>query len=258
MPPAIYQPVLAVDDNVASFTDPTTHAVQTDPSAGNVYIADVLDTPPPSPSPTPWNPYTINLLTSTNDGASFSQSANLGGGNISFAHDAAPQIAISQGTSNGTVKGGQVHVVYDDYGSDAAVGLDVLFSQSVTNNFTAGVLTSQTVGGAVEITTTSTRDSGGIPTGPASPIGAAAPLGFAPAPQIASDNTLGSFSPFEGRLYVVYTDRYDATRFPAFAGKNETDNTDIFMVWSDDGGRRDSGAARPVTARSRSTTTRAR
>ncbi len=63
-------------------------------------------------------------------------------------------------------------------------------------------------------------------------------MGFAPEPQIASDNTLGSFSQFQGRLYVVYTDRYDVNRFGAtVAGKNEADNTDIFMTTSDDGGK---------------------
>ena len=34
-----FQPTMAVDDNIASFTDPTTGQVQTDISSGNVYIA---------------------------------------------------------------------------------------------------------------------------------------------------------------------------------------------------------------------------
>ena len=34
-----YQPTMAVDDNIASFTDPTTGQVQTDISSGNVYVA---------------------------------------------------------------------------------------------------------------------------------------------------------------------------------------------------------------------------
>ena len=34
-----FEPTMAVDDNVASFTDPTTGDVQTDVSTGNVYIA---------------------------------------------------------------------------------------------------------------------------------------------------------------------------------------------------------------------------
>jgi subtilisin-like proprotein convertase family protein len=233
--PGIYQPTLAVDDNVATFTDGAN--TQTDASAGNVYVAFIADTPPPSPAPTPWNRYTVKLLTSTDGGASFPFSANLGGGNVSFSHSAAPQIAISQGRADGKVKGGQINVVFDDYGIANTSGLDVIFTQAVNNVFTGGVLTGQAVLGAAFVTTTSTRGASGVPTGPASPTGVAAPLGFAPAPQIASDNTLGSFSQFEGRLYVVYTDRYDANRFPAFAGKNEADNTDIFMSTSDDGGK---------------------
>jgi subtilisin-like proprotein convertase family protein len=48
--------------------------------------------------------------------------------------------------------------------------------------------------------------------------------GVGPTPVIVSDNTLGSFSPYQGRLYVAYT------------GGSGT-NTDIFLVTSDDGGQ---------------------
>ena len=58
---------------------------------------------------------------------------------------------------------------------------------------------------------------------------AATPQGIGPAPEVASDNTLGSFSPHSGRIYVTYVDRSTATGNPA-------DNTDIFLVFSDDGG----------------------
>jgi subtilisin-like proprotein convertase family protein len=53
--------------------------------------------------------------------------------------------------------------------------------------------------------------------------------GIAASPVLASDNTLGSFSPFQGRLYVAYTGRLPANG-------NPTDNTDIFLAVSDDGG----------------------
>src|SRR5439155_1693974 len=36
-------------------------------------------------------------------------------------------------------------------------------------------------------------------------------LGIGPAAVIASDNTLGSFSPYQGRLYVAYVDRSTAS-----------------------------------------------
>jgi subtilisin-like proprotein convertase family protein len=53
--------------------------------------------------------------------------------------------------------------------------------------------------------------------------------GIGPAPAIASDNTLGTQSEFQGRLYVVYTNHLNLTNNPA-------DNTDIQMMVSDDGG----------------------
>ena len=49
-----------------------------------------------------------------------------------------------------------------------------------------------------------------------------------PAPVIASDNTLGSFSPHQGRLYVAFTGMFSNAQ----AG-----NTDIFLLFSDDGGQ---------------------
>jgi len=54
-------------------------------------------------------------------------------------------------------------------------------------------------------------------------------LGINAAPTIASDNSLGIYSPYQGRLYVAYVDRSTATG-------NPTDNTDIFLATSDDGG----------------------
>src|SRR5262249_47291577 len=50
----------------------------------------------------------------------------------------------------------------------------------------------------------------------------ASPSGVAPTVALASDNTLGSFSPFQGRIYVAYT--------ATFANGN------IVLATSDDGG----------------------
>lgn len=68
---------------------------------------------------------------------------------------------------------------------------------------------------------------------------AASPVrGIGPAPSIAIDNTLGSFSPYQGRMYVAYT---AANQFPAFLNflpnSQVLRDTDINLVWSDDGGR---------------------
>src|SRR5262249_42515990 len=58
---------------------------------------------------------------------------------------------------------------------------------------------------------------------------AASPLGIGPEPSLASDNTLGAFSPFQGRLYLTYVGRFDDQNNPA-------DNTDIYLRTSDNGG----------------------
>ncbi len=58
------------------------------------------------------------------------------------------------------------------------------------------------------------------------------PGGIAPAPVIASDNTLGSFSPYQGRIYAAYVTRDTKD----FSGALIYDNTDITLKYSDDGG----------------------
>ena len=63
---------------------------------------------------------------------------------------------------------------------------------------------------------------------------AASPIGISPGLVMASDNTLGSFSPYQGRIYATFVGYYNVT----IAGvKNPVDNTDIFLTYSDDGGR---------------------
>ena len=67
-------------------------------------------------------------------------------------------------------------------------------------------------------------------------------LGIGPAPMIASDNTLGSYSPFQGRLYIAYVGAGVGTVFngPDASGgvpvPAAADNTDVFLVASDTGG----------------------
>jgi subtilisin-like proprotein convertase family protein len=64
---------------------------------------------------------------------------------------------------------------------------------------------------------------------------AAMPLGVTPSMAFAFDNTLGSYSQHEGRLYAAFVD----TRPAALGGiysANPADNTDIYLKVSDDGG----------------------
>jgi len=60
------------------------------------------------------------------------------------------------------------------------------------------------------------------------------PVGLGPGLVMASDNTLGSFSPYEGRIYAAFVGYYNVT---VDGVKNPTTNTDIFLTYSDDGGR---------------------
>jgi subtilisin-like proprotein convertase family protein len=52
--------------------------------------------------------------------------------------------------------------------------------------------------------------------------------GVGPTPSLASDNTLGTYSPFQGRIYMAYT-------IPPPTGS--TDNFDVVLTYSDDGAR---------------------
>ena len=75
---------------------------------------------------------------------------------------------------------------------------------------------------------------GGSVTTPFPTTSPASPIGVSPGLVMASDNTLGSFSPYQGRIYATFVGYYNVT----VAGiKNPEDNTDIFLTYSDDGGR---------------------
>ncbi len=58
------------------------------------------------------------------------------------------------------------------------------------------------------------------------------PQGLGPGMVFAEDNTLGPFSPFQGRIYAAFVGYFDVVT----PTTNPTTNTDIFLVSSDDGG----------------------
>ena len=225
--PAIMNFSLAVDSNLPTFTDPSTGAVQTDPTSGSVYIAWTANTPAPANPPNPYNPYTIQMVASR-DGSTFPASGPLGPGTTLSAGNAgnqrftAPQLAVSQGRAGST--GGQVTVIWDDFGSFATASpnpLDEILSRTVTFNGT-----SLNLGQTSNVAFTTVRGALNAPYPRASGV---SPIGIGPGAQIAADNTLGSFSSTEGNLYVAYVDRNTVTG-------NPTDNTDIFLATSTDGG----------------------
>src|SRR5579871_1389555 len=59
-------------------------------------------------------------------------------------------------------------------------------------------------------------------------------VGIGPSPSVASDNTLGSYDPYQGRLYLTYVSRSPLAN-PTLQ-TNERDATDINLLASDDGG----------------------
>ena len=110
----VLKPTMAVDNNLASFTDGG-GTTQTDPNTGNIYIAwESNDATPPNTGN--WNPNTIRAMVSSNGGVTFSGYTTLSnGGNFGNQRMGAPRLTISQGGPG--VPGGQVTVVWDDFGS---------------------------------------------------------------------------------------------------------------------------------------------
>jgi subtilisin-like proprotein convertase family protein len=125
-----FDPTMAVDDNVASFTDPTTGDVQTDASTGNVYIAWAGGAVAPAFNflgPL-FNPNTIQFVSSSDGGSSFSGQGivNTSGFGPTGERDALPTIVISQGRlasesgqqGDAGIPGGQVTVGWTDFGTN--------------------------------------------------------------------------------------------------------------------------------------------
>ena len=71
---------------------------------------------------------------------------------------------------------------------------------------------------------------GGSLTGTFPTASAASPVGISPGIVMASDNTLGSFSPFQGRIYAAFVGYFNVI---IDGVKNPTDNTDIFLTFSE-------------------------
>jgi subtilisin-like proprotein convertase family protein len=227
-------PTLAVDDNVASFTDPTTGAVQTDTHAGNVYVAwQSFDATPQGA--TNWNPNRIVISASADGGQTFGAPVTVNSnGNSGPGREATPRLAVSQGRLAGgglpAIPGGQVTVVWDDFGSQANANppQDVIRAAPVT----PGAGNALTVGTNVVVGTSFVRGStaNSYPFNYQTSAGVSA-QGMGPAPVIASDDTLGSFSPHQGRLYVAFVDFPTGTPADYQAG-----DSDIRLYSSDDGG----------------------
>jgi subtilisin-like proprotein convertase family protein len=94
-------------------------------------------------------------------------------------------------------------------------------------NDATGLLITPTNAAAAAVTSAGTV-LGSVPV-PSSPVDVGTDL------VMAEDNTLGAFSPYEGRIYMAFVGYVPYTVFPNFA--NPASNTEIFLTSSSDGGR---------------------
>jgi subtilisin-like proprotein convertase family protein len=149
-------PTLAVDDNQLSFTDPTTKRVQTDPFSNSVYVAwETSDIAPPSPfAPSNFNPNGVRFLSSDDGGTSFTDGVIANEFGSSYQHagadrNAVPQLVVSQGNPSTGVPGGQVSMVWDDFGtlSQATPPQDAIMFSSDTTGGAANI--SKSLGGLI-------------------------------------------------------------------------------------------------------------
>ncbi len=164
-------PTLAVDTNLPVYTDLNSKGgtvSQVDPYAGNVYIAWASTDTNTAPVPIPnFNPNTIKFMSSSDQGSDFTHAAfvddtsnaNFGGFHQGTARYTQPTIAISQGSA--IVPGGQVSIVFDDWGSgiNATPKYDLILhqfdqlggtSETYTNNG-GGIIPAQKGGGSADI-----------------------------------------------------------------------------------------------------------
>ena len=139
-------PVVAVDNNVPSFTDPVTGATQTDTMVDKaVYVAwNTNNTAPITvPATVNFNPNIIKVAASADGGMTFTtpQIVNSGG---NFSPPTAPgpsrfsdpQIVFTQGSADGSVPGGQLVFVWDDFGKNQ---IDLASSQPDGGNLATAV-----------------------------------------------------------------------------------------------------------------------
>lgn len=233
-PPGVYRalkPTMVVDSNAPTFTDGT--KVQTDAGANNVYLAWASNDDKPSGFTGTWNPYTIQMTASTDGGNTFLTPVTVNeNGNFGTENDTSPRLTVSQGASG--VTGGQVTIVWDDFGSGALATptpYDILWVDQIQAPQNTGGKLVVKLYNNTAVAFPKVRGSAGLGGLTAS---AADPQGIGPDPSLASDNTLGAYSQFQGRIYMTYVDRSTVIG-------NPTDNTDIELIYSTNGGASWSG-----------------
>ncbi len=164
----VLNPVIVVDTNLPTFTDPETGAVQTDPNSNTIYVAFNTDNTPASQRPNSpfdfnnrlfgtFNRNAVKLLASRDGGNNFTgeQYVNDGAGDPNYGsfalptadapleRDSFPQLVITQGSADGDVTGGRLIVTWHDFGRNR---IQVDSSQTVGSGAAAGVFTGGPLG----------------------------------------------------------------------------------------------------------------
>ena len=141
-------PTMAVDSNVSNFTDGN-NFTQSDPFSGNVYVAWNTNAKPPFTAHPPdpnFNPASQRIVVSSDGGQTFgpqmylNQNYNLDG---TQERDGAVQLAISQGTPNKGIPGGEVFASWANFNNS------VQPPPAVTSNST--VEFANALGGATQV-----------------------------------------------------------------------------------------------------------
>ena len=163
-------PTLAVDDNVPSFSDGA--STQNDPFAGNVYVAwQTVDAAPKGV--TVYNPNTIKLMASSDEGRNFTYQAYLNGHGSGNTFNS-PRIAISQGSSGvAGLAAGQVTIVYDN-GGPGGSGNAPYFDQILTKSDRTGAADAHGDSATNVPIPTGIKDGGG--SGVDTPVATAIPI----------------------------------------------------------------------------------
>ena len=239
---------LAVDSNVSSFTDPTNGAWSVkDNNVGSVYVALGTDAPVNATT----NNYSVQLIYSS--AALWASTFSVPMTVSTETTAGSPQLTVEQGgPGSGVSTPGQVAIVWDNFNTNVNSGAieTRVFTPNTgstppTGTFgpeVAAFISIATVGnssGFSVVSGTPGVNSSNYPNYPVTyslngtNVPVSPTIGVGPAPVIASDNTLGAYSQFQGELYVAFVGRSLATAATSVTGNsNPAGNTSIYLITS--------------------------
>lgn len=142
-------PYMVVDSTVAQFVDPDTGQIQSNPSAGTIYVAFATSNTAPQNQGQGFNPNVLRLVASSDGGQSFGSALFPASANQFFASPycanfstircGSPRLTVSQGTADGRVPGGTVNLVWEDFSQNNVTNADNRFTILNTVPLSRGV-----------------------------------------------------------------------------------------------------------------------